>query len=83
VAKWSPRFFYDNKKTGKLFVHGKGKKDRSVPIPETITADLKVQSKAIGELHENSLATGYDGVFLEDAVAKKYPGSSKEFSYPL
>jgi len=40
-------FFYDNKKTGKLFVHGRGKKDRSVPMPETITAELKAQLKAI------------------------------------
>jgi len=45
-------FFYDDEKTGKLFVHGKGKKDRSVPIPETITSELKAQLKAIVELHE-------------------------------
>jgi len=35
--------------------------------------------KAVGELHDRDLAAGYDGVFLDDAVEKKYPKAPKEF----
>jgi len=64
---------------GKLTIHGKGKKDRTVPIPEAILPELKVQIKMIGELHNRDLAAGYHGVFLDDAVEKKYPNAPKEF----
>ena len=66
---------------GKLTIHGKGKKDRTVPIPEAILPELKQQIIAVGELHERDLAAGYDGVFLDDAVEKKYPKAPKEFMH--
>ena len=64
---------------GMLTVHGKGKKDRTVPLPETILPELKAQIARVGELHDKDLAAGYDGVFLDDAVEKKYPDAPKEF----
>ena len=64
---------------GKLLVHGKGKKDRTVPIPESIMPELKAQITVVGELHDRDLATEYDGVFLDDDIEKKYPNASKEF----
>ena len=64
---------------GVLTIHGKGKKDRTVPIPKTITAELKGQIEAVGKLHDRDLAARYDGVFLDDAVEKKYPKAPKEF----
>jgi integron integrase len=64
---------------GILTIHGKGKKDRTVPLPETIIPELKTQIKVVAELHEQDLAAGYDGVFLDDAVEKKYPKAPKEF----
>lgn len=64
---------------GILTIHGKGKKDRTVPIPEAIRPELQAQIKAVAELHDRDLATGYDGVFLDDAVEKKYPKAPKEF----
>lgn len=66
---------------GKLLVHGKGKKDRTVPIPEAITPELKVQIEKVSRLHEQDLADGYDGVFLDDEIEKKYPKAPKEFMY--
>ncbi|MDA8431326.1 MAG: integron integrase [Geobacteraceae bacterium] len=66
---------------GKLLVHGKGKKDRTVPIPETITQELKAQIERVAKLHDQDLATGYDGVFLDDAVEKKYSNAPKEFMH--
>ena len=66
---------------GKLLVHGKGKKDRTVPIPESILAELKAQITVVGELHDKDLAVGYDGVFMDDEIEKKYPKTPKEFAY--
>lgn len=68
-----------NFEAGILTIHGKGKKDRTVPLPESIMAELKKQIKRVTELHARDLAEGYDGVFLDDAVEKKYPKAPKEF----
>ncbi len=62
-----------------LTIHGKGKKDRTVPLPQSILPELKAQINVVAELHEKDLAAGYDGVFLDDAVEKKYPKAPKEF----
>ena len=64
---------------GVLTVHGKGKKDRTVPLPKSIMHELKAQIEAVAKLHARDLAAGYDGVFLDDAVEKKYPKAPKEF----
>lgn len=64
---------------GVLTIHGKGKKDRTVPLPKTIMAELKARIEEVGKLHDRDLAAGYDGVFLDDAVEKKYPKAPKEF----
>jgi len=62
-----------NFEAGKLLVHGKGKKDRTVPIPESITQELKAQIEKVSKLHEEDLAAAYEGVFLDDEIEKKYP----------
>ncbi len=59
-------------------MHGKGKKDRTVPMPVTIMDALHKQTKGCRRLHEKDLADGYDGVFLDDAVERKYPKAPKE-----
>jgi integron integrase len=64
---------------GVLTVHGKGKKDRTVPLPKMIMSELKAQIDTVAKLHEQDLAAGYGGVFLDDAVEKKYPKAPKEF----
>lgn len=66
---------------GVLTVHGKGKKDRTVPIPESILPELASQIKAVGKLHDKDLAAEYDGVFLDDDIEKKYPKAPKEFAH--
>lgn len=68
-----------NFEAGVLTVHGKGNKDRSVPLPQTIMTELRDQIAAVDALHKQDLADGYDGVFLDDAVEKKYPNAPKEF----
>jgi integron integrase len=64
-----------------LTVHGKGNKARTVPLPESILPELKAQLKNVAKLHERDLAAGYDGVFLDDAIEKKYPKAPKEFIF--
>ncbi len=71
-----------NFEEGMLTVHGKGNKDRTVPLPASIIPELRAQIRVVGELHEQDLAAGYDGVFLDDAVEKKYPNAPKEFIHP-
>lgn len=63
---------------GVLTVHGKGKKDRTVPLPESILPELRSQIERVARLHERDLAAGYDGVFLDDALEKKFPKAPKE-----
>jgi integron integrase len=62
-----------------LTVHGKGDKDRSVPLPQRIMPELKDQLETVSALHEKDLAAGYSGVFLRDSLEKKYPAAAKEF----
>ncbi|MDO8721407.1 MAG: integron integrase [Syntrophales bacterium] len=64
---------------GILTVHGKGSKDRTVPIPQTIMPELTAQFEAIKKLHDEDIAAGYAGVFLEDQLEKKYPKAGKDF----
>jgi hypothetical protein len=62
-----------------LAIHGKGKKDRVLPIPKTITEALMAQIGVVTELHEKDLAAGgYDGVFLDDAVDKRRTSGYRE-----
>ena len=65
---------------GILTVHdGKGQKDRTVPLPETIIPELRRHLETLKILHERDLARKYAGVFLVNALEKKYKNASKEF----
>jgi len=50
-----------------------------VPLPQSIIPELKAQMTVVAELHEQDLAAGYDGVFLNDALVKKYPKAPWEY----
>jgi integron integrase len=64
---------------GILTVHGKGSTDRTVPIPQKISAELMAQLEAAKKLHDEDIAAGFAGVFLEDRLEKKYPNAAKNF----
>jgi len=68
-----------NLAAGILTVHGKGGKDRSVPIPQTIMPELTAQLEIVKKLHDEDLAAGFTGVFLDDQLEKKYPSAAKDF----
>jgi len=62
-----------------LTIHdGKGKKDRTVPLPEAIRDDLKNQVNRVIALHDRDLKDDYSGVFMPDRLEKKYKNAPKE-----
>jgi integron integrase len=64
---------------GILTVHdGKGKKDRTVPLPEVMRDDLKHQLNRVIDLHEKDLKDEYSGVFMPDRLEVKYKNAPKE-----
>lgn len=63
-----------------LTIHdGKGKKDRTVPLPEKILPELRAHVESLKKLHEWDLKRNYAGVFLMDALELKYKNAPKEF----
>lgn len=65
---------------GILTVHdGKGQKDRTVPLPQTILPDLRKNLEFLKALHQWDLERGYAGVFLVNALEQKYRNAAKEF----
>ncbi len=65
-----------------LTIHdGKGKKDRTVPLPETIGQELKEQLKKAIALYNDDLASECAGVFLPGTLGKKYRNAGKEISW--
>jgi len=64
---------------GILTVRGKGEKTRTVPLPDSIMADLKSHLERVKNLHESDLKNYYNGVFLPNALDKKYRNAAKEF----
>jgi integron integrase len=62
-----------------LTVHdGKGKKDRTVPLPEILMPQLREQLARVIELHRMDLASGFAGTFLPGALEEKYQRASRE-----
>jgi integrase len=54
-----------------LTVHnGKGKKDRTVPLPDSLIEPLKNQLGRVIEQHERDGRDGYAGVFLPGRLRK-------------
>jgi integron integrase len=62
-----------------LTVHGKGKKDRTVPLPETLVPELTSQLELVKKIHDQDLAVGYTGVFLDDRIEEEYPSAARDF----
>jgi len=63
-----------------LVVHdGKGQKDRSVPLPETVLPEVLRQMELVRDQHRKDLADGYAGVFLPRQLEKKYKSAAREY----
>ncbi len=65
---------------GVLTVHdGKGQKDRTVPLPRTVLPELQAHLESLKDLHQRDLNREYAGVFLVNALERKYKNAAKEF----
>ena len=58
---------------------GKGDKDRVTLLPASVVDDLRTHLKQVREIFEKDRAHGYDGVYLPNALARKYPNASTEW----
>ena len=68
-----------NFNTGVLTIHdGKGKKDRTVPLPETLMPELKAHLERVKKLHQKDLDIGYNGAFMFSLIENKYKNCAKE-----
>ena len=65
---------------GVLTVHdGKGKKDRTVPLPQVLVPDLRAHLARVENLYTRDIRDGYGGVFLPGALEKKYRHAPREW----
>ncbi len=65
-----------------ITVHdGKGKKDRTVPIPDAIRGQLERQIHHVSDVHEGDLKEGYSGVFMPNRLEVKYKNAPKELAW--
>jgi integron integrase len=65
-----------------LTIHdGKGKKDRTVPLPQVLRAELSAQLERVIQRHQEDLASGYAGLFLPTLLAEKYKHAARELAW--
>jgi integron integrase len=68
--------------TQMITIHrGKGRKDRSLPLPRTVIAELQQHFNRVGNLYRLDIKNGFDGVFMPDALDRKSKNSGKEFNW--
>jgi len=60
---------------------GKGAKDRSTMLPETLVAPLQEHLVWVKQLHTKDLAEGYGAVYLPYALERKYPHANREWGW--
>lgn len=71
-----------NFEAGMLMVQGgKGKKDRTVPIPQVLASELERQLRTVATIHEADLKAKYAGTFLSDQLERNYHNAAKELSW--
>lgn len=69
-----------NFEDGIVTVHdGKGKKDRTLVMPQALVPDLRLQLERDRKLHEQDLAADYRGVFLPGALDRKWKSAAREW----
>jgi len=60
---------------------GKGDKDRTTLLPNTLHSVLQEQIAIVEKQHRRDLEDGFGEVFLPYALARKYPGAAQEVGW--
>jgi integron integrase len=60
---------------------GKGRRDRVVPLPDSLAPSLEAHLGRVRALHQQDLALGFGAAPLPDALARKYPNASCEWGW--
>lgn len=61
--------------------HGKGGKDRVVPLPSRLAETLRGHLLTVAEQHRCDLAEGMGEVYLPSALARKYPNAARSWGW--
>jgi integron integrase len=61
--------------------HGKGGKDRVVPLPASLAERLRDHLVRVRSLHEQDVAAGFGEALLPHALAVKYPNAAREWRW--
>jgi len=64
-----------------LRVRGKGDKDRTTLLPENLKAGLKAHLERVRTLFDQDRAASVAGVYLPDALGRKYPNAGIEWAW--
>lgn len=59
----------------------KGQRDRVAPLPYVVKAALPTWLARVKRIHKKDLSAGFGRVFLPDALARKFPGSEKDWGW--
>ena len=60
---------------------GKGKKDRTVPLPKAVVGELRRHLKRVEKLHDRDLDEGYNGVFMPSGLDRKWKNAARDFTW--
>ncbi|MEA3435610.1 MAG: integron integrase [Thermodesulfobacteriota bacterium] len=60
---------------------GKGDKDRTTLLPESLHKGMKKHLDRVKIIHEQDLASGNGSVYMPNALSKKYPNASKQWNW--
>jgi len=64
-----------------LIRNGKGAKDRSTMLPDSLKAELKKHLAKVKALHDRDRAEGWGSIPMPNALDRKYPNGSTEWSW--
>lgn len=59
----------------------KGGKSRSLALPDALIEPLRIHLMEVKRIHDRDIAKGWGSVLLPNALARKYPSASKEWSW--
>lgn len=60
---------------------GKGDKDRTTLLPQSLEELLREQIAVVDKLHRRDMEDGFGDVYLPYALARKYPGAATELGW--